>query len=315
MVQTEGERATPRGWATVNRTLKHVTERVLVGAGVPAFGRMRLRQRTLVLAYHNVLPDSESPAGDLSLHLPQRDFARQLDVLTDTHEVVSIDAIWEAAQSPKRPRVVITFDDAYEGAITCGIDELTKRRLPATVFVAPKLLGSVTWWDVLAEQTGGEIPDDVRREALHALGGDARAIIGGKTSRGSGRRKTAKLSRIGSEAQVSKAAARPGITIGSHTWSHPNLASLDAAALDAELRRPREWLESRFGRVVPWLTYPYGIFTDAVQRSAERAGYRGAFRIDGGWMRDPLRSPYAIPRLNIPAGISIDGFRLRLAGL
>lgn len=299
----------------MNRTLKRVAEGVLVEGGVAGVARARLRHRTLVLAYHNIVPDGEIPVGDLSLHFPQREFARQLDVLGDTHDVVSITALGEKTPSPRRPRVVITFDDAYAGALTCGIDELVKRGIPATVFVAPGLLGSVTWWDVLAQQTGGVIPNQVRMEALHGRGGSTRAILDGQKSPSFNALLSAPLPLIGTEAQLSEAAARPGITVGSHTWSHPNLASLEGSALDAELVRSRQWLETRIRGTVPWLTYPYGIFTDTVQRAAERAGYRGAFRIDGGWMRGVSGSRYAIPRLNVPAGISINGFRLRLAGL
>lgn len=297
----------------MNPALKHLGETLLVSSGLTSLAGARLRGRTLVLAYHNVLPDGEPAAGDLSLHLPRHAFARQLDALGQTHDVVAITALDET-QVSNRPRAVITFDDAYAGALTCGVDELVARGMPATIFVAPGLLGSVTWWDVLAARSGGVIPDDVRERALGALGGRTRSILGGDTAVTIAPG-PASSARIGTESQLVKAAARPGISIGSHTWWHPNLSSLDAASLDAELTRSRQWLEGRFPRMVPWVSYPYGLFTETVQRAAERAGYRGAFRIDGGWMPESLRSPYALPRLNIPAGLSTNGFRLRLAGL
>lgn len=298
----------------MNRAIKHVAEGILVVSGAARFARRRLRRRTLVLAYHNVLPEGSAPAGDLSLHLPQREFARQLDVLAQTHQVVPIGALAEASPSG-RPRVVITFDDAYAGALSCAVDELVKRGMPATIFVAPELLGSVTWWDILAERGGGVISDPIRRDALFNLGGRADAILRAayvQTVRTGGDRR---LARIGTESELSEAALKPGITIGSHTWSHPNLSAIEAEAVDAELTRARQWIEARFPNWVPWLTYPYGLFTPGVERAAERAGYRGAFRIDGGWIPGSMRPGYAIPRLNIPAGLSINGFRLRLAGL
>lgn len=295
--------------------LKHVAERVLIGSGVALFARRRLRQRTLVLAYHNVLPDGRPRSGDLSLHLPRREFARQLDVLAQTHDVIPIADLSNAPQSSERPRVILTFDDAYAGALTCGVDELVERGMPATIFVSPGLLGAVPWWDILAERWGGVVPDDLRRHALHALGGEAVAILDGAQSGSQKSSSPSTLAQIGTELQLSQAASRPGITIGSHTWSHPNLCSLRGTALEAELSRPLQWLQSRFPTVVPWLSYPYGLFTDAVQSASGRTGYLGAFRIDGGWIPQSPFSPYAIPRFNIPAGLSINGFRLRLAGL
>ena len=298
----------------MNARLKHLAERALVTSRIASLARNRVRARTLVLAYHNVVPDGEAAVGDLSLHLPRREFARQLDALAETHDVVSITELPEPGTS-KRPRVVITFDDAYAGALTCAVDELVERGMPATIFVAPGLLGSVTWWDILAARSGGVIPDDVRRRALGVLGGSAKKILDGDHSIPPALRPAGVSARIGTESQLLEAAGRPGITIGSHTWSHPNLSTLDDESLDAELARPREWLQGRFRRVVPWVSYPYGSFTDSVEHAAERAGYRGAFRIDGGWVPTAAGDVFAIPRLNIPAGLSLNGFQLRLAGL
>lgn len=299
----------------MNTAFKLVAERVLVGSGIARLGRRRLRDRVLVLAYHNVLPDGQPRSGDRSLHLSRHDFARQLDVLTQTHDVVPLAALSNLTEPSQRPRVIVTFDDAYEGAIGCGVDELVERRMPATIFVSPALLGGVTWWDILAENSGGVVPEGLRHEALHTLGGRAEAILA--TARSGARVGAAKapLAPIGTELQLSRAASRPGITIASHTWSHPNLSSLRGPALDAELSRPLQWLRSRFPTVVPWLSYPYGLFSETVQRAAEASGYQGAFRIDGGWIPRGTFHRYAIPRLNIPAGLSTNGFRLRLAGL
>jgi hypothetical protein len=45
------------------------------------------------------------------------------------------------------------------------------------------------------------------------------------------------------------------------------------------------------------------------------AGYTAGFMIEGGWTTPDPRDPFAIPRLNVPAGVSRDGFVLRAAGL
>jgi peptidoglycan/xylan/chitin deacetylase (PgdA/CDA1 family) len=214
----------------------------------------------------------------------------------------------------RRPRVAITFDDAYAGAVNAGIDELVSRKMPATIFVAPALLGIVPWWDILAEREGGVMPEGLRDHALGELGGRTDAILDERAPTREGKW-AAGLAKIASEAELSRAAARPGISLGSHTWSHQNLTCLSGAGLDAELSRPIDWLRSRFPSVESWMSYPYGLFSDAVESAARRCGYEGALRIDGGWIRRPIASPYAVPRLNVPSGLSIDGFRLRLSGL
>jgi peptidoglycan/xylan/chitin deacetylase (PgdA/CDA1 family) len=300
----------------VNPALKKLAERTLVSSGVASVAGKRLRKRALVLAYHNIVPTGELVSGDASLHLPLREFARQLDALAKTHEVLSLDKLFDPQISSHRPGVVITFDDAYAGALSAGLDELVKRGMPATVFVAPGLLGSAPWWDQLADPEKGEVAKDLRARALGPLGGKSESILRERDLQSLNRSSSLTLLRIATESQLAAAARKPGVTFGSHSWSHPNLSALGPAELERELTLPLQWLRERSNISIPWLSYPYGLFTDLVQRAARKAGYVGAFRIEGGWFRRSSPPPaFAVPRLNIPSGLSIDGFRLRLAGL
>jgi peptidoglycan/xylan/chitin deacetylase (PgdA/CDA1 family) len=114
------------------------------------------------------------------------------------------------------------------------------------------------------------------------------------------------------EAQVLEA-ARAGIGLGAHTWSHPNLSRLTPEDLEGELKRPLEWLRQRkVGSAM--LAYPYGLTGPEVERAAKDAGYTAAFRVQGGWMSRTPDSRWSMPRFNVPAGLSPAGFRLRLAG-
>jgi peptidoglycan/xylan/chitin deacetylase (PgdA/CDA1 family) len=208
---------------------------------------------------------------------------------------------------------MITFDDAYAGALTAGVDEVVRRGLPATIFVAPALLGSTPWWDIVADQTSGIIPDRLQRYALEELGGHSSKILRWAQSEMEPMAAST-LPRIGTEAQLKTAASKPGITLASHSWSHPNLCALMDTELEMELTKPLQWLQSRFDAVAPWLSYPYGCFSDSVQNAAAKVGYVGSFRVDGGWVPASKPPAHAIPRLNIPNGLSLNGFRLRLAG-
>jgi peptidoglycan/xylan/chitin deacetylase (PgdA/CDA1 family) len=301
---------------SVRSLVKPVAEHVLLGSGAARASRSRHRARTLVLAYHNVVPDDASPAGDASLHLPRHRFAAQLDELARTHEVVPLDEILTPpTRGARRPRVALTFDDAYRGAVTGGVEELARRGLPATIFVAPAFVGGRSfWWDALADPRTGEVRPSVREHALRALRGEDARI---RRWAGTGAAVTAvPAPLVGAGEEELHAAARvPGITFGSHTWGHPNLAALDPAEFDEELARPLAWLRARFDNVVSWLSYPYGLWSPAVARAAERAGYRGALRVEGGWVPRGDVPHFSVPRYNVPAGLSVRGFRLRIDGL
>jgi peptidoglycan/xylan/chitin deacetylase (PgdA/CDA1 family) len=295
--------------------VKRMVERGLLLSGIPQLARWRRAGEVLVLAYHDIVPRGERPVGDRSLHLPQDEFAAQLDLLRETHEVISLDAALSAeARHGERASVVITFDDAYDGAVTAGVAELAARGLPATIFVAPGLLdGAEFWWDVLTPAGAPGLDGDVRDHALTAQAGRGTTILADIPP--AARAAIPAFARGASLAALCRAAATPGITLGSHTWSHPNLAALPPDELLAELARPLAWLRESFDVAVPYLSYPYGLSSPAVERVAAQVGYRAAFRIDGGWLPREPSHRYALPRLNVPAGLSPEGFRLRSAGL
>jgi peptidoglycan/xylan/chitin deacetylase (PgdA/CDA1 family) len=111
------------------------------------------------------------------------------------------------------------------------------------------------------------------------------------------------------------ALAHPRITVGSHTWSHANLASLSTREISLELGRCREWLQAEFAeKTVDWLAYPYGLDSSAARRALAASSYTGALRISGGWHTTQSVSRFARPRLNVSAGHSIAGLRARLLG-
>jgi len=296
--------------------LKQAAEFLLAHGGPAALAARRRRGRTRVLAYHNVVPDDAPPLGDRSLHLPLASFRAQLDQLQETHEVVSLGEVRAAAQVSTRPRAAITFDDAYRGALALAFPELARRGLPATLFVAPGLLGSPgCWWDVLAAPDGGGLAPRVRIHVLDALRGDGTAALSWARSEAMPIATVPEYAGIATAEELHAAAANPRIELGSHTWSHCNLARVDDAALDAELGQPLAWLRQRFERVVPWLAYPYGLASSSTADRARRAGYESVFGIAGGWIPPAAGAAFVLPRLNVPAGVSADGFILRTSGL
>jgi len=294
--------------------VRGVAETAIVRSGLATLLRRRLRGRTAVLAYHNIVRAGEPPLGDSSLHLPQPQFATHLDLIASVARVVPLDSLFEKSDRSDECRVAITFDDAYQGALTAGLEELRHRSMPATVFVAPGLLGGDTWWDHLGAANGGVIPDDTRHYAVEDLRGDRDAVLKWFASHARNTPRVA-LPRIGTESDLAIAAREPGVTLGVHSWSHRNLSVLSGDELDAELAPSLAWLQERYATTIPWLTYPYGLATPTVERAAERALLRGAFLVSGGWMSKNPVPAHALPRMNIPAGLSPNGLALRLSGI
>jgi len=287
------------------------------GTGAARRGLRRQAGRSLVLAYHNVRPDHERARGERGLHVSRSAFCRQLDFLQAHCDVVPLVDVLPGATARARPRVAITLDDGYVGALTIGLEELTRRSLPATYFVIPGRLGHEFWWDRLADPLGGSIPADARPQVLDSLRGEESLIAAWAAERGI--RLAADLpdwARAGSLDLVTHAYGATGITLGAHTWTHPNLAALTPERMADELERSRAWLGERFPRFLPWLSFPYGRHSEVVVRVAGNAGYAGCVAIGQQvvWIeRAEPRAPSVVPRLDVPSTWSLARFALRVA--
>lgn len=303
----------------MGQPLKGLVERILRHGGAARIGRSRLGGRALVLAYHNVLPSGHAGGCDRSLHLPQREFSRQLDLLQDAADVVPLDEVFLAPPRPARGRVriAITFDDAYVGAMTAGVEELRRRGLPATVFVTPGFLGGrCFWWDEILPPRLDHLPADIRERLLVEHAGQDAQVREWAARHGYRVVPAPEAARCASEALLSSAAEYSNLSFGAHTWSHPNLARIRGQALTDELLRPLQWLESRYPRVLRILAYPYGLTDPVAEAAAAAAGYHSAFRVTGGWLPAATETvQFRLPRLDVSSRLSLDGFALRLAGM
>jgi peptidoglycan/xylan/chitin deacetylase (PgdA/CDA1 family) len=275
--------------------------------------------RGLVLSFHNVLSERVEPRGDRSLHVPVSTFCEIVDWLAEAFEVVPLDQVLNTDPvAGGRPRAAITFDDAYQGAIAVAIPELIVRRLPATVFaISGAVEGQTFWWDALADGYAGGMPAEIRETALCVARGREAEVLDWAIRNGH------PIAELDGEfvaapwSAIEGAAGFPGIAIASHTRSHPNLATLPIEELMEELAGSRHEIQARIPACRPWLAYPYGHSSPAVESAAAKAGYEMAFRVSGGVVLAGDDSPemYSLPRLNIPAGLSLRGFRIRAAGM
>lgn len=89
--------------------------------------------------------------------------------------------------------------------------------------------------------------------------------------------------------------------IGSHGMTHSSLAALPPAEQAFELRESKRILETRVGREVTSLVYPYGKpadYSDLTVRMAAEAGYRTALINSRGLVR-PGADPFRLPRFHV----------------
>ena len=295
--------------AAARTTARVAAEIVLTTSGLAALSRRRMHDAIAILAYHNVVAPADAGRGDASLHLPLDRFIRQIERLARTHDIIDIE---DAAAPPGkgRPRAIITFDDAYRGAVTLALPELVKRGIPAVMFVAPALIDAQsTWWDEMAE--ADLLTTGTRDFALESLAGRTSGI----RSRYFAYSPPSLPSSYGiaSIGELRRHCAN-SVRVGSHTWAHEYLPSLGELELRANFARTLQWLDAWDGPTSRWLALPYGGGDGNVGRLALEAGHTGVLGISGGmWSDDAQRAQ--VPRINVPAGMSQRGLELRTSGL
>lgn len=302
-----------RSAATVRTVLVRATKTALYTSGGLSLLRRVVSSRTTlsVLAYHSVSETGWYRSGSLAVSPAL--FERQMAFLARHYRVLTLDEVVDCIERgrPFPPSATaITFDDGYLDNFTTALPILVRYGLTATFFVTagPVALGQRFWvsWlrhaimtarDLRGLVTAGLVPrdamtDDPQRRERIVTGLTALVNRSPRGIQGGPLEEIAQV--LGADGMGSPhagemlrpehlcAMVRAGMTIGSHTVSHPNLPSLTAADAFAELGESRRLLERIIDGPVRHLAYPGGpdprrpTFTWDTIGLARRAGYRSA---------------------------------------
>lgn len=104
---------------------------------------------------------------------------------------------------------------------------------------------------------------------------------------------------------------RAGWEIDSHTLTHPDLTTLDDAALARELEDSRKALRKRFKVPVNFFAYPAGRNDARVRKATQAAGYLAATTVAEGVARG-ADDPFALKRVRVNATDTADSLLTRL---
>ena len=202
-------------------------------------------------------------------------FRRQIELLARRHRVISLRAAADQLSEPAgTAAVALTFDDGYHDNLVHALPVLREFRLPATIFVTTAFCSQERRHFRYRESTG----------RVHLDWSEVR-----------------ELSR------------EPGITIGSHTCTHPFLSRLDYADAAREIADSRWIIESELGAPVDLFCYPSGDMGCREETLAREAGYRAAVTVAPGLNR-PGQSPYALRRTEVTDRDGDTEFAMKLQG-
>jgi peptidoglycan/xylan/chitin deacetylase (PgdA/CDA1 family) len=105
---------------------------------------------------------------------------------------------------------------------------------------------------------------------------------------------------------------RAGWEIDSHTFSHPDLTTVDDAQLHHEVADARVALQRQFGVPVNFFCYPAGRYDDRVVAALRAAGYQAATTVELG-LASPTDPPFALKRVRVNGSDGVDGLAKDMA--
>lgn len=290
------------------------------GASRLAGGWSARRGDPLVLGYHQVVEDCDRGSGAIpAMRISARMLERHLDGVGRRYRFVSLDELaerLEAGRPSGRALAAVTFDDGYRDFHEHAFPLLRRKGIPAALFVVTDLLGTTRLQrhdrvhlaaaSLLAREGGAArlvaILDGLglARPAVRAVAAaprpDAFAILRALLETLTSEELEGAVAALDAEGAVREAdhpelqpltwemvaeMAEAGVTIGSHTRSHPILTHESRERMREELRASREALEVRLGRPVRHFAYPDGGFDESVVDEVAAAGYGHAYTTCG----------------------------------
>lgn len=105
--------------------------------------------------------------------------------------------------------------------------------------------------------------------------------------------------------------ARPTLTIGAHSRSHPRLTDVPSETAESEIAGSRAELEKKLGARVEHFAYPYGKWSPEIESIVRRAGFSSACSIEPG-ANDPTSRLFALRRLEVVGTSSLARFAVEL---
>ena len=104
-------------------------------------------RRVLILSYHRVVADfaEEAKRSLYTLNIEQKTFRRHLEVLQESHDVVSLDealSVLDGTRQAARDVAVVTFDDGYRDVYRHAYPVLRDLRIPAIIYVPSSFVGT-----------------------------------------------------------------------------------------------------------------------------------------------------------------------------
>mgnify|MGYP000969252810 CR=1 FL=1 len=229
----------------------------------------RKKQERIILAYHGVAPGHPSC-------LSPNIFREHIAYLRKKYDIVPINEIVNKANDHSKPKISISFDDAYINLLEHAVPILQHYEIPAIFYVPTNYLGKKNEWDSHYSLPLLQIMTVKDLQILHSK----------------------------------------GFIIGSHTQNHISLKGKSLKILQQEVGKSKTILENIIGDEIQSFAYPYGGRSNIdyqVIRIVEESEYSSAVTSYWGRFND-WNKRYELRRITIWPSDNLAMLSLKLNG-
>jgi poly-beta-1,6-N-acetyl-D-glucosamine N-deacetylase len=268
--------------------------------------RFYYRNRIVVLAYHDISNESL--------------FEGQLKLIRKYYRPITIEMLENFLKhNTVLPQysVLITLDDGDPSLRDKGLTIFKTHEIPATAFIISENVRNQQkfWWRTLEDYYSKlgkrrpearkeigrlkKIPNEARLKALQAI-----------------ERQDPLLMKDPSALTITdlQAMEQAGVTIGSHTATHPILNQCTDQELESEFSISKLFFDSSGIRSFKYFAYPNGDYSDEVLPILKKYGIVLAFAFDHRINKKNIE-PYAISRIRVNSTDSLSEFKIRITGI
>ncbi len=262
-----------------------------------------------IFVLHRVCADGDTPLAPMFLTAGTLD--TMLAAVRDAGcDILSLDDMRRRLMTGTRgrPFAVFTLDDGYLDNLSVALPVFERHRAPFCVYVCTGFIERRLdpWWAILDRLVNENlelslampgVPEArwscvtrAEKEAAYAAlwdrlfpNDEQAAQIRARLYAHYGINPGVEMDRIAMTwPQVLELASHPLVTLGAHTVSHPVLPRLSEPSAREELQGGREELESRLGRPVRHVAYPFGLLGRREIRIASSLGFETATTTESG---------------------------------
>lgn len=292
-----------------------------------------------ILTYHRVVPVEDLTGACPSTTSATPDQLRhQLRFIAEHRYALSIDELLRVRRGEQEApsgSIMLTFDDGYSDFATAIWPVLKEHGLPAVLFVPTALIsgnGPGFWWDrlwssLLHTDRPATGPTPVGELCLgsHPRAEHAHRRLRNVLKQMPHDELTEWVERLVAYLGEGPPAPRllswddlrrlerEGLTVGSHSATHPLLTRVSPSRRADELVGSLRTLRSELGSAPPVFAYPAGEADDTVAADVAEAGYEIAFGTRRGVVDLRRADWYRLPRINVSPRVSWGALRAQLS--